>query len=243
MTEFLFLFGAFLAEVIGTIAGFGSSTIFLPLALFFVDFKTALILAAFFHMSGNIGRLAFFRQGINKKLALLFGIPSVLLTLIGALSVNLIHQELLKLFLGIFLVLYSLSSLVNQKMNIKASKRNAVFGGALSGFLAGLIGTGGALRSTFLISFKLKKEVYIATAAIISLAVDLTRIPVYIAGGFLEEKNFYLIPVLFLIAIAGSFTGKKIVNKVSSENFRKIVLIAISLASLKFISDGLQYLV
>jgi uncharacterized membrane protein YfcA len=46
---------AFVAEIIGTIAGFGSSTIFLPLALFFVDFKTAIVLVAIFHLFGNIG--------------------------------------------------------------------------------------------------------------------------------------------------------------------------------------------
>jgi hypothetical protein len=40
---------------IGTMAGFGSSTIFLPLALFFVDFKTAIVLVAIFHLFGNIG--------------------------------------------------------------------------------------------------------------------------------------------------------------------------------------------
>ncbi|MBI4174538.1 MAG: sulfite exporter TauE/SafE family protein, partial [Candidatus Aenigmarchaeota archaeon] len=33
MAELLFLAAAFFSEIIGTIAGFGSSTIFLPLAL------------------------------------------------------------------------------------------------------------------------------------------------------------------------------------------------------------------
>jgi hypothetical protein len=44
-----------------TIAGFGSSTIFLPLALFFVDFQTALILVAISHLFGNLGRINFFK--------------------------------------------------------------------------------------------------------------------------------------------------------------------------------------
>ena len=38
--EILFFISAFISEIIGTAAGFGSSTIFLPIALFFVDFKT-----------------------------------------------------------------------------------------------------------------------------------------------------------------------------------------------------------
>jgi uncharacterized membrane protein YfcA len=59
-TLLLFFLIAFISEVIGAIAGFGSSTIFLPLALFFVDFKTALILVAISHLIGNIGRINFF---------------------------------------------------------------------------------------------------------------------------------------------------------------------------------------
>jgi hypothetical protein len=44
LVDILFFIVAFISEVIGAIAGFGSSTIFLPLALFFVDFQTALIM-------------------------------------------------------------------------------------------------------------------------------------------------------------------------------------------------------
>jgi uncharacterized membrane protein YfcA len=63
--EILFFVSAFISEIIGTIAGFGSSTIFLPLALFFVDFKTALVLVAIFHLFGNLGRMNFFRHGLD----------------------------------------------------------------------------------------------------------------------------------------------------------------------------------
>jgi len=51
MTIFFFLTALF-AEIVGTIAGFGSSTILLPLATFFFNFTTALALVAFFHLFG-----------------------------------------------------------------------------------------------------------------------------------------------------------------------------------------------
>lgn len=43
--DILFFLSAFVSEIIGTVAGFGSSTVFLPLALLFFDFKTALVLS------------------------------------------------------------------------------------------------------------------------------------------------------------------------------------------------------
>ena len=240
--ELLFVILALAAEVIGTMAGFGSSTIFLPLALFFVDFNAALILVAFLRAFGNIGRLTFFWQGLDKRLILIFGVPSVLLAILGALLVNYTPQNLLKLILGIFLLLFSITSMAKPEFKFKSSKRNAIIGGSLSGFLAGLIGTGGALRGAFLTAFKLKKEVYIATAAVMALAVDITRIPIYFSSGFLAQEFYYYLPLLFIIAIAGSYIGKKIVNRIPQNIFRKVVLMAIMIISLKFIYDGVQRL-
>jgi hypothetical protein len=242
MIELLFFISAFLAEVIGTIAGFGSSTIFLPLALFFVDFKTALILVAFFHIFGNLGRITFFRQGLDKRLLLIFGVPSVLLTFLGALLVNYAPSDLLKLVLGIFLLIFSITSIIKPDFKFNPSKKNAVIGGSISGFLAGLIGTGGAIRGAFLAAFNLRKNVYIATAAAIALAVDVTRIPVYLGSGFLEPQFYSSIPLLFIIAIAGSYLGKKIVDKIPQTIFRKVVLVAITLIGLKFMYDGVLFL-
>lgn len=241
MAELLFFILAFIAEIIGTIAGFGSSTIFLPLALFFVDFKTALILVAFFHIFGNLGRITFFRHGLDKKLILIFGVPSVILTVVGALLVNYTPQDILKLVLGIFLLVFSIFSILKPDFKFKSSNKNAVIGGGLSGFLAGLIGTGGALRGAFLTAFNLKKEVYIATAAAIALAVDITRIPIYFGSGFLQQQFYWHLPLLFLIAIAGSYIGKKIVDKIPQYSFRKFVLTVIAIISLKFIYDGILF--
>ena len=80
----LFFLVAFLSIIIGTVAGLGTSTIFLPVALFFVDFKTALVLVAITHLSANLGAMTFFRHGLDKRLILLFGVPSIFITIIGA---------------------------------------------------------------------------------------------------------------------------------------------------------------
>jgi len=239
MVSILFFVFAFFAEVAGTMAGFGSSTLFLPLALLFFDFKTALLLVAIFHISGNLGRLTFFRHGLDRNLLLRFGIPSVIATVIGALLVNLIVQDVLKLVLGIFLLAYVFFAWHGQR-SFKPTKQNSLIGASLSGFFAGLIGTGGALRGAFLSAFKLKKSVYLATAAAISLSGDLMRIPIYFGSGFLSPNLYYLIPILFVIAIFASFTGKKVVTKIPQKTFRKWVLFAIALASLTFIYSGMR---
>lgn len=238
--EVLFFLAALFAEVVGTVAGFGSSTIFLPLALLFVDFRTALILVAFFHIFGNIGRVSFFRHGLDKIILLRFGLPSVIFTLAGAFLVSLVSQGLLKGILGVFLISYTLLSLWKQNIQAKPTFFNAAIGGGLSGFLAGLIGTGGVLRGVFLTGFGLSKEKYVATAAAIALAVDITRIPVYLSQGFLGSKYYWYLPVLFTIALLGSYTGKQVIKIIPQKKFTKIVLAAILLIGLKFVYDWLK---
>ena len=242
MNEFIILFFiiAFLTVIIGTVAGFGTSTVFLPIALFFMDFKTALVLVAISHISGNIGAVIFFRHGLDKRLILLFGVPGVILTVFGAYFVVYIPQDDLQIILGIFLFLFSIYSLLKPDFKVRAEPKNTIIGGSISGFLQGLMGIGGPLRGAFLISYGLEKYKYIATLAAIAVAIDMTRIPIYLANNLLEPQYYYYIVPLIIIGIVGSYTGKKIVKRIPQNVFKKIVLIAIAITSLLLIYKGLN---
>lgn len=239
LADIIFIVIGFFSEIVGTMAGFGSSTIYLPLSSYLLDFETALVLVAIFHFFGNISRIAFFRHSLDKKILLLFGIPSFGLSLLGATLVGNLSQTALKLMLGIFLIGISTTFLLRPKLAFPANIKSFILGGGISGFIVGLIGTGGALRASFLTGSKMEKEKYIATAAVIALGTDATRIPSYVSAGFLSEQYYYLIPILFVTAVAGSYVGRKIVTRIDQDKFKKMVLIAIILVSIKFIVDGI----
>jgi uncharacterized protein len=150
LEDILFFVVAFISEVIGAIAGFGSSTIFLPLALFFVDFETALILVAISHIFGNLGRINFFRHEIDKKIIATFGIPSILFSFLGASIVGILSQDILKVILGAFLIIISALFLVKPSLKVPTNRNIVIAGGGISGLITGLVGTGGALRPPFL---------------------------------------------------------------------------------------------
>ena len=63
----IFILLALLAEILGTIGGFGSSLFFVPLASFFLDFHSVLGITAIFHVSSNITKIAFFKKGFDKS--------------------------------------------------------------------------------------------------------------------------------------------------------------------------------
>lgn len=237
----LFFISVFIAEIIGTITGFGSSTILIPIALFFFEFKLAIALVAFAHLFGNIMRLIVFKHDINKEMFIYFGVPSIVLTLVGAMLLTLISTDILKLVLGSVLILYAIISLKNP-ISLKQTKKIAIIGGSISGFFAGLLGVGGAIRSTFLSSFRMSKESYIITMAAIGTIIDLTRIPIYLSNNFVPYNFYIYIPIIFMLAIIGTFLGKKIVHKMDKKLFRNVILVALFIAGIKFVYDGVMAL-
>jgi len=221
----LFLFAAYVAAVIATVAGFGSSTILIPVAVFFMDFKTAVFLVACFHLFNNLFKIQLFFKKIDFKLFWMFGIPSIVFAFLGATCISIVSVDLLTRGMAVFLILFSIISFLKPNIKIQQSPFNTFLGGSSSGFLAGLIGMGGAIRSMFLLSFNLPKEVYVATAALIAFMIDLTRIPTYLFTGVVRDHAYYaLLPILIGIAYLGVRTGKGLLGKINQEVFRKIVL-------------------
>ncbi|AFK03888.1 protein of unknown function DUF81 [Emticicia oligotrophica DSM 17448] len=233
MTEkyYLFVILALISEIIGTVSGFGSSILFVPIASLFFDFKTVLGITAVFHVFSNLSKIAIFRRGINKDIALKLGIPAVIFVIIGAWLTTFIPTKPLELFMNIALVILSLYLMYNFNKTIQQTDTNLYIGGVASGLLAGLLGTGGAIRGITLAAFQLPKDIFIATSALIDLGVDSSRAFVYVSNGYFKKEFLLLIPFLIGISILGSYLGKVILKYTSETAFRYIVLAIIILTS------------
>lgn len=223
----LFIILAIISEILGTVGGFGSSVYFVPLANFFLDFQSVLGITALFHLSSNITKIALFKKGFDKKVVLTLGLPAILFVSIGAYFSNYFNPIILTYILGFFLVGLSLLFLIFKRLEVKATIKNAIVGGSLSGLSAGLLGTGGAIRGITLAAFKMNKEKFIATSAIIDLGVDFSRTIIYYYNGYMKYEHIYLVLILVVVSILGTWIGKKILNKVSQEQFRSFVLLLI----------------
>ena len=225
----VFIILSIIAEILGTVGGFGSSVFFVPVANYFLDFQSVLGITALFHLSSNVTKIAFFKKGIDKKLVLYLGIPAVIFVFIGGILSRYFKGFWLTIALGIFLVLLSLIFLIYKKLVLAESKRNALVGGALSGFFAGILGTGGAIRGITMSAFKMDKAKFIATSAVIDLGIDFTRSFVYYYNGYIHNHDLYLIPILIVVGIVGTYIGKKLLDKISQDQFRTGVLFLILL--------------
>lgn len=235
-----FLLLALLAEIIGTVGGFGSSVFFVPIGNFYFDFHSVLGLTAVFHLSSNLSKIALFRNGLDKKLLLYIGLPSALFVILGGILSKYLQSYWLEILLGIFLVAMSLVFLIKKDLIIPPNKKNATLGGVFSGFSAGLLGTGGAIRGLTMAAFNLEKSVFIATSAAIDMMIDLSRTVVYYQNGFIHQHDMVYVPFLFVIGLVGSYLGKQLLDYIPQVKFRMISLVLILLIGL--ISIGKQFL-
>lgn len=240
MEELLFFFLlALLAEIIGTVSGFGSSILFVPIASFFFEFHIVLGITAVFHVFSNLAKIALFRKGIDKNIAIKLGVPAVIFVTLGALLTAFIPSKTIEIIMSIILVVLAVFLTLNHNFQLAQSNRNLYLGGTISGLLAGLIGTGGAIRGITMLAFNLEKNIFIATSALIDLGVDSSRAAVYIYSGYFKLEHIKLIPVLILISLLGSYLGKKIIDRVNQQFFKYLALGVICLTSLVMI---FQYL-
>jgi len=231
----LFVLLALIAEILGTIGGFGSSLFFIPIAGFFLDFHSVLGITALFHVSSNLSKIALFRNGIDKKLILYLGVPAVVFVILGAYYSNQVKSEYLEIGLAVFLIITSLVFLIFKTFSLNPSIKNSVIGGVLSGGVAGLLGTGGAIRGITLSAFNLTPAVFIATSAVIDLGVDASRSVVYIFNGYVHQHDIYLIPFLIGASFLGTWIGKKLLTKISDKRFKSMVLILVLITGISTI--------
>ncbi len=223
-----------------TVVGFGSATMLTPLAATFFDIKKAIVLVAFFHFFSNVSRVGLFKGNISWRLIPVYGGPLLVSCFAGAWLVKSLPSDTLRFAFGIFLVIFVSSSFFAPKATLDPSNAVAVFGGIVSGFLSGLLGTGGAIRTVFLQVFGLDRDAYIATNASLALVADLIRIPVYLTTGAVNPRrdDIMLIPLLIVIAYVGTLVGRRLAQKIPQDKFRRVVLAGLFFAGLNFIFRG-----
>jgi uncharacterized membrane protein YfcA len=219
--------------------------------MIFFPVDLAIALTGIVHFFNNIFKLLLVGRKADKEVVLRFGIPAVIAALVGSwLLLNITGLKPLfaydafgktfevypvKFIISVLLIIFATIDLIPYFNNLQFGKDKLALGGALSGFLGGLSGNQGALRSAFLIKAGLSKEAFIATAVVVSTFVDFTRLGVY-ATRFTKaglSGNLTLVTCATLSAIVGAYIGNKLLKKVTFRFLRvtiAIMLIIISLA-------------
>ena len=225
-----------LASGIGTITGFGTSTILIPILLFYLPLPETLLVVGVIHFSGDIWKIILFRKGFDWKLILSFGISGIIASYLGAQIVFSTSAESLLRVLGAFMLAYVIFLVFKPDFKIPKKNITAITGGGLSGFFAGIFGVGGAIRTLFLSAFDLPKAIFVATTGAIAFLIDFTRITTYLLNGVRLDDLFLWGFLAFIPAsFAGTALAKKVLGKIPQKWFRLVVAAFLFVMGIKFL--------
>lgn len=229
----MFYLIAFISEIIGTVGGFGSSTFFVPLALIFKPVQEVLILTSFLHVVSNAAKMILFRHAFSFKQIWPLAYPSILAAIVGALLTQSLSLASFSQLIGfLLLVLLVLQIYLARRGTPPLSKTLVISLTAGSGFLTGLLGTGGALRALALSTLQLKKDQFIVTSASIDFLGDVSRLIIYLQTYDIHQLHFGSLLALIFIAAVGSYLGKIILTRISEKSFQVIVQIMVAAVAL-----------
>lgn len=227
---------AALASALTLYSGFGLGTILLPAFALFFPAPVAVAATGIVHLLNSLFKGALVRKGADWPTVLKFGVPAVPAAIAGAwLLARLGDTPRLfewsafdqrfgptgaSLTIGLVMILFAALELQEWFQRLNAPPRLIPIGGLITGFLGGLTGQQGALRSIFLLRSGLPPEQFIATGVMIAVLVDLSRLTTYAAsfsaaGLNLAHREGLLVLVGTVSAFAGAYVAARRLNKLT----------------------------
>ena len=129
METILILIVVIVGSIVGTLTGFGLSTVMIPVMVLYYPLPEALLFVGIIHWFGDIWKLILFREGIRWRLIFSFGIPGILATILGAALVFRVSAVVLSRVLGVFLIAYVLLLFAKDAFRIRQTLASGMIGG------------------------------------------------------------------------------------------------------------------
>ncbi len=230
---------AIIAGSIASLAGFGIGSLLTPLLAIKTGISVAVAGVSIAHLCGTALRFLLLRRFVNRQVLITFGLTSAAGGLVGALLHNAFQNAVLTIIFGCLLILAGILGLTGLTERIRPKGPIVWFAGAISGLFGGLVGNQGGIRSAALLGFKLDKNQFVATATGIALMVDAARVPVYLAVQWPQIASIWQYLLIMTVGvIAGTLGGKKILEKLPENIFKKTVATIILLIGIWVLVDS-----
>jgi uncharacterized membrane protein YfcA len=220
---------AFFAAGLTLFSGFGLGTLLLPaFAVFGWPIEVAVAATALVHLANNLFKLGLLGRHARRDVVARFGVPAVVASFAGAALLVRLPADGARVTIGALILVFAVLELWPRFHQLEFPPRALPVGGALSGFLGGLSGHQGALRTAFLVRLHLTREQFLGTGIACAVLIDVARLLVY--GGEHWREGFAHVAGIWpavatgtLAAFAGSWLGARMVGKVTMPAIRLVV--------------------
>ena len=184
-----------------------------------------------------------YRRDFHKGnlIALLPG--SIIGIAIGALTFRHVDDNMIRLILGGFSLIFSLTYFLQQtpiNTDSRVGRWFGVFCGALAGYTSTIAHAGGGPVKMYLLPQRLDKRVFVATQVFFFFVVNQVKIWPYLWLGQFSTDNLTTSLILMPMVPVGVWLGWKLVRVIDGETFYRICYALLFFAGVKLIWDGLS---
>lgn len=229
---------AFVASTVAGVTGFGGAAILLPVLVLVFGVRDAIPILTVAQLIGNASRVWFNRKEVVWPLIGWFSLGAVPLALLGGLLFAQAPLSLLTRFVGVFLLLMVVWRHLRKKPVYRPTMKSFTFIGAGFSFLSALVGSVGPILAPFFLAYGLVRGAYIGTEAMSTVVMHLTKLVAY--GGAAALTGGAVLAGLALgpIMLAGSYTGKRILERLPERFFIVLIELVLLISGLTLLVTG-----
>lgn len=214
---------AFVAAIVGGLAGLGSAIIMIPILTFAVGIREAIPIATLSVMMQTWSRVWVNRDVIDREVVKWFLVGAVPAAVLGSVAFANLPATLLQTGLAVFLlviVAYRHSPLARE---IPMRVRTFCPVGVGQGFLSALFGGAGPFGASFFLSYGLRRGAFVGTMASGMTVINVVKVGMYGTYTLLDARGIVIAMSLGIIMIGGAYVGGMLVKRVSDRAFVYIV--------------------
>jgi len=227
---------AFIAALLAAVTGFGGAAVLLPMLAFVFGVREAVPILTVAQLIGNGSRVWFNRRELDWRVVGWFALGGVPMALLGGVLFAHAPLRALTRVLGAFLILIVVIRHLPKRKVFRTSLKGFALIGAASSFLSALLGSVGPLMAPFFLAYGLVKGGYIGTEALCTVVMHVAKLIAYRQSAVLPLHAVLSGLALGPIMVAGSFAGKRVVDRLPERVFVLIIDLTLLAAGLMFLT-------
>lgn len=234
----LLVAAAFAASIVAAVAGFGGAAVLLPVLVALFGPREAIPILAVAGLVSNGSRVALNRGAISWSIVGWFALGGIPAALVGGFLFAAAPLEALTRLIGAFLLASVAWRHLRPRPSGVLGPRTFTVIGAIFAFASALVGSIGPIMAPFFLAAGLVKSAYIGTEAAASVVMQLAKLVAYgiaaILTPFMGALGLVMVPAM----LAGSWIGKRIVDRMSERIFIAVIEIVLVVTGVVFVIGG-----
>lgn len=231
------ILASFLAALISGAAGFGGALLLLPVITYYIGAEAAVPVITLAQLIGNLSRMASGLKQIKWSAVGWFCLTALPLSALGAFGFSVLPKDIVTRCIGGALVLLVVFQMV-KLFELKANKKTLLIGGAVTGGLSGLAGSGGPIGAAVFLSLGLSPVAYIASEAATATAMHILKTIIYSRLSFLTAETLLLGLSMGAAMVAGTFAANRFIQRMDKGRFQKFVAVLLGIVGLYMLIFG-----